>query len=213
MLRSTKFFQWLLVLGLANHVYAANPGQDNPQLRVFVMEDTGSPQLLLDAERTASRVFLRTGVVVDWVNCNPPSPSRCATNLQQRGTLAVRILPESRSRQSEMFGVSFLGPDGTGTYADVFLVPIQRLRESATAVSVSATLGAVMAHELGHLLLGSNAHSPQGIMQAHWQSEQLRDVGKGRMQFTPAQAQRIRSRLFSSKTVPEGLSVVASWKP
>ena len=204
MLRSPKVFVGLLVLGWAIRGCAANAGQNNPQLRVIVMDDAGSPQLVLSAERTASRVFRETGVVVDWVNCY--LPSRCSTSMQP-GTLAVRILSEPRSRPSEMFGVSVLGPDGRGAYADVFLAPIQRLRESTTEVSVSATLGAVMAHELGHLLLGSNAHSSQGIMQAHWQSEQLRDVGKGRMQFTPKEARRIRSKLLL--TTPEG-EMVAS---
>lgn len=209
MLRSKKVFLWLLVLGLAIQSHAAGSRQDNPPLRVFVIDDAGSPQLLLDAERTASRVFLKTGVVVDWVHCSQPFPSRCPTELQP-GTLAIRILPEPRSRPSEMFGVSFLGPGGSGAYADVFLAPIQQLRENATDISVSATLGAVMAHELGHLLLGNNAHSSQGIMQARWQSQQLKDVGKGRMQFTPEQARRIRDKVIFSQTVPERLALEAS---
>ena len=209
MLRSKKVLLWILVLGLAIQSHAAGSRQDNPQLRVFVIDDAGSPQLLPDAERTASRVFLKTGVVVDWVHCSQPCPSRCSAE-PQPGTLVIRVLLEPRTRPSEMFGVSFLGPDGSGAYADIFLAPIQRLRESVTDISVSATLGAVMAHELGHLLLGSNAHSSQGIMQAHWQSEQLRDVGKGGMQFTPEQARRIHNKLIFSQTVPESLAVEAS---
>ena len=198
-----------MICGFEIQGHPASAGQNDPQLHVFVMDDAGSSQLLLDAEHTASRVFLETGVVVDWVNCNLPSPSRCPVSMQP-GNLAVRILPEPRSRPSEIFGVSFLGPDGNGAYADVFLAPIQRLRESTTEVSASATLGAVMAHELGHLLLGSNAHSTRGIMQAHWQSEQLRDIGKGRMQFAPEQARRIRNKLLVAKSAQERSAMVAS---
>jgi hypothetical protein len=29
-------------------------------------------------------------------------------------------------------------------------------------------LGSVMAHEIGHLLLGSHAHAISGIMRGHW---------------------------------------------
>jgi hypothetical protein len=207
--QSTKVFLQLLVFGFAIQGHATNTGQDNPQLRVFVMDNATTSQLLPDAERTASRVFRQAGVVVHWVNCSlaPDCPGDIQT-----GDLVIRMVPHARSLQSEVFGVSFLGSGGVGVYADVFLESIQQLRESANDVSASATLGAVIAHELGHLLLGTNAHSPQGIMQARWQAEQLRNVGQGRMLFTPEQAGRLRNKIVCSHTASEELAVVASLK-
>jgi hypothetical protein len=56
------------------------------------------------------------------------------------------------------FGISFLGGNGSGRYADVFYVTAQRLSK-IFQVNVGYVLDHVMTHELGHLLLGNNAHS------------------------------------------------------
>ena len=66
-------------------------------------------------------------------------------------------------------------------------------------VSLADTLGHVMAHELGHLLLGSNSHSGMGIMRAHWQSEELRRLSRGGLWFTNEQADRMTGKLYRSR--------------
>ena len=48
-------------------------------------------------------------------------------------------------------------------------------------------------HEIGHLLLGLNAHSASGIMQAEWRREQLNRILKNQLVFTPAQAKIMRA--------------------
>jgi hypothetical protein len=54
-------------------------------------------------------------------------------------------------------------------------------------------LGAAIAHELGHLLLGTNSHSPTGIMCGQWDRRFLRLALMGRQLFTPQQAEVIRA--------------------
>ena len=54
-------------------------------------------------------------------------------------------------------------------------------------------LGCVIAHELGHLLLGTNSHSGKGIMQRRWESNQFRQLMTGSLIFTTAQAQLMRA--------------------
>jgi hypothetical protein len=56
-------------------------------------------------------------------------------------------------------------------------------------------LGHVMAHELGHLLLGSNAHAEIGIMRPRWFGQQLRAVERGALFFSPEQALLMRNGL------------------
>ena len=75
-------------------------------------------------------------------------------------------------------GVSFISADGTGCSADLFYEPLQALQRQ-THVVPSAILGHAMAHELGHLLLGMNSHSPTGLMRAHWTSEDLANATVG----------------------------------
>jgi len=58
-------------------------------------------------------------------------------------------------------------------------------------------LGAAIAHEVGHLLLGSAAHSGQGVMRATWEKEQLELASIGELVFTTEQAAKIRSAVTS----------------
>ena len=54
-------------------------------------------------------------------------------------------------------------------------------------------LGDVIAHELGHLLLGTNSHSPVGIMCANWDQDYLRLALRGRQLFSPEQSALMRA--------------------
>jgi hypothetical protein len=55
-------------------------------------------------------------------------------------------------------------------------------------------LGRVMAHEIGHLLLGAN-HTRTGIMQGAWSSRQLDMEAAHGMLFTPEQSHAMKTRL------------------
>ena len=66
-------------------------------------------------------------------------------------------------------------------------------------VNLAEILGSVMAHEMGHLLLGSNAHAISGIMRAHWESGELRRIAMGTLVFLPEQAKRMHIRMDESR--------------
>jgi hypothetical protein len=60
-------------------------------------------------------------------------------------------------------------------------------------------LGSAMAHEIGHLLKGSNSHSPQGLMSAHWYANELRAAAMGSLDFTADDAVLMRPRLVQTE--------------
>ncbi len=62
---------------------------------------------------------------------------------------------------------------------------------------VPIILGCVIAHEVGHLLLGSNSHSGSGIMQGHWERGQIRKAMTGNLPFTPEQVKPIQASTFA----------------
>src|SRR5689334_15085747 len=62
-------------------------------------------------------------------------------------------------------------------------------------VPPSVVLGTVLAHEIGHLLLGRNSHSATGIMRARWQSRDFYAVLKGASGFSAAESKRIREQI------------------
>jgi hypothetical protein len=58
---------------------------------------------------------------------------------------------------------------------------VDRLAQSnGLAVTRGQFLGALMAHEIGHVLIGSGIHSAAGIMKAHWGSRDLPLIRQGR---------------------------------
>jgi hypothetical protein len=91
-------------------------------------------------------------------------------------------------------GVAFVA-NSAGKYADVFFEHVEQLREEKPGVNLGTILGYVMAHEIGHLLLGSNSHSRSGIMQGEWHGDQLRSIALGELLFTAEQAERMRERV------------------
>lgn len=110
--------------------------------------------------------------------------------------LALRIVPFAEAEGDSGLGVAFLAENEPGIYSDVFYPSIEKLCRNFE-VNISLVLGGVMAHEIGHLLLGTHAHTPTGIMCPRWGAQELDRVGKGTLLFTDAQAQKIRARLMS----------------
>jgi len=90
--------------------------------------------------------------------------------------------------------MAFMGEDGRGQQADVFYDRIAKI-ESDQARDRAVLLGAVMAHELGHLLLGPHAHTATGITQARWDEEAVQKVAQGLTGFDVEQSGRIRKRV------------------
>lgn len=119
--------------------------------------------------------------------------------------LGVRLVAQSYRVRNDVFGMAFLSPEGTGCYSNVYYDRTVALRSDQN-VSVAAILGNVIAHELGHLLLGSNSHAPAGIMRARWKDKELRGAAMGTLLFTPDQAENMRGKL---RAASRGLTVAA----
>jgi len=93
----------------------------------------------------------------------------------------------------DVLGTAYPDEKGAGYFAYVFYDRIQELAQRRRLGH--ALLADVMAHEIGHLLLGSTSHSASGIMCAHWNYEELRKVSEGAMSFIPSQSRIMRDRL------------------
>ena len=202
-----------LVLGtfLATLVFPAwartNHGEYS-QLVVSVYDSVGIPRTALaQAEREAEKIFKPAGVNVLWMNCPTAAtrqrdstaltPPDCGL-VEWPNHLALRIVPGTNRFTNEVFGVAFLSGEGVGCYSDVFYDHATGLHAESN-VSVANILGNVIAHELGHLLLGSNSHALSGIMKARWEGKELDRVAKGGLSFNAEQAEHIRERLIDSE--------------
>jgi hypothetical protein len=156
---------------------------------VFVNDGAGLDRSTLRrAEAEATRLLRPSGIQIRWRNC---AETRDCRRPPRSKEFVLHIVPQGTVRSDMVFGEAFLGPDGNGKYADVFF---DRLR-NVKGINIAQLLGAVAAHELGHLLLGSHAHSLIGIMEPSWDAQSLRRISMGDLTFTPEQLRSIRNRL------------------
>ena len=171
------------------------------QVKIAIRNDARIPEsVLAQAVQEAFRIFRQAGVDTVWIVCHS---SNAGTSTQPNclspvdlTQLSLRIVPWSSKMGDSTFGVAFLSDEGVGVYSDVFYPLVEKLH-SDCAASLSRILGHVMAHEIGHLLLGLRSHSALGIMQPQWQGEALRRIGMGTLLFTAEQARSMRESLLA----------------
>ena len=171
-----------------------------PEITVLVYDSARtSPLVLEQAEREASRIFSGAGIGIAWVNCpkGPGNTEKSCHHPLNSGEFVLHIVPNGRTSTDFVFGLSFLDENGAGTYCDIFLKRIEEAQRDL-GTSLPRLLGAVAAHELGHLLLGSHAHSSVGIMTPRWEQETLSSLNRGSLLFTREQAFRMQAHLHGS---------------
>lgn len=167
------------------------------QLDVAVFNDAGvDPQIVREAEDRAAQVFRVAEIEVHWRNAHPEQTAASAEPASsEHGMLvSVRILPCSRDLAADILGLAFIGKGGRGQQADIFYDGIAKLSRSES-LNAAVLLGAVMAHEVGHLLLGSKSHSATGIMQRHWHESDLKLAALGEFGFGTAQKVKMQRRI------------------
>jgi hypothetical protein len=154
-----------------------------------------SPAVLTGAEREAGRILGASGVRAVWLDC-PVGQS--TTSLQERcqkaseaTDISMRVLaaPIQNKFEDNVFGFTVHPVLASVYYENALHLAV---REGAE-FEVPIILGCVIAHELGHLLLGPNSHSPSGIMQGEWRPKQIHLALTGRLHFASQQAKLIRA--------------------
>jgi hypothetical protein len=150
------------------------------------------------ARRTATAILEREGIQIDWLECGKKKVSGavlCSRALQAN-ELVVRIVsvgtPADRPDVGTL-GSAFIDVGGGGgSLATVFADRVLTLAQGAQ-VGVAGLLGKTLAHEIGHLLLGTNHHSAQGLMRASWSAADLRRAGAAQWQFDHEEGKAMRN--------------------
>jgi hypothetical protein len=193
---------------MANSAGAAGVSELAVTVRVYNYADVSS-EVLRGAETEAARIFSAAGINATWVDCSAthvPAQSGLAPAEQNTtgcfapisgAEIALRILsrptPASSAFRDTMFGFA------EGSFvASVFYWRLEKLVYSVhgNQAEIPVILGDVIAHEIGHLLLGSNSHSRTGIMCGKWDPEYLRLAREGFQTFSPEQSARMRSTVL-----------------
>jgi hypothetical protein len=174
----------------------ASGADSSPVIRIRVNNYTeASPATLAGAEREAARILGKAGLQTIWLDC-PPGQSAvipqdpCRESLEATD-IVLRVLSEpfQNKFQDTVFGFAVVP-----VLASVYYDYVAHLARSDDAeFEIPIVLGCDIAHEIGHLLLGSESHSASGIMQERWERGQIRQAVTGTLLFTPEQAKLIQA--------------------
>lgn len=180
-----------------------------PTIIVRVYDVFGAtPEELSRAQAALETALDAADVNVRWRRCHRESVDPCHDRLAAN-ELVIRLMrsPIVDLRISPLaLGYSSLQTaDQRGTLATIYLDRVRSLAQRAHWPA-GDLLGNAIAHELGHLLLGTNAHAEGGLMRPHWtasathhsepadwrfltdESTQIRDAVSGRASGAPVSA-------------------------
>lgn len=172
-----------------------------PRITVLLYNHAGAPlDQIEQAAAVAGGIFERAGLVSDWAVCPKPAGSAAGPSCDEFGKSVIRINLLDREKAQrldtvpEAFGVAFTARSGFGVVAAVFHHRVAEL-ERDWSVDADVVLGHILAHEIGHLLLGFQSHTSSGIMTAHWDEAELVDVERNAFGFYPGQAKKMRRQV------------------
>jgi hypothetical protein len=203
-------------IGMAGDVSAKSHGVKNQpiiRVRIYNYAHVYGPDLRT-AEGGAGYLFARVGIRIAWTVYAQKQGEDQAQPEEPTANFIIRILPAimvARYRhEPDALGQSLV-PSGVhgptpGGIANVFYDRVE-LVSSLWGLFRGEVLGDAIAHELGHLLLGTQ-HSHRGIMKADWTRLDLELASQGELQFSPGEVAALQRGARSLRQNPS-LTVTA----
>jgi hypothetical protein len=183
------------IMGLA-FPEIASASENDPNLTMTILvynQAQAPPAILIGAEREAARILSQAGVRTGWFDCSAGHSDAGSQDICQKGwgpmNIGLRVLAKPTGRlQDTRFGFAVIP-----ALASVYYDYKARFVSDDIGLGLPMILGCAIAHEVGHLLLGPNSHSNQGVMQAEWGKRQIRQALMRDMVFTAEESRLIRA--------------------
>ena len=198
--RIRRFSLLVVLFLLGTQVGAGEERSGRAAVRIYNYAEV-DPEVLRRAEAETARVFRQAGVELQWIEFDMSGAADKAPVVPSDVPVYnLRLLSKSMAgrlpRPARKFGIAL--------QIDAFLF-VHRIRDLArdSGFPLPLVLGHIMAHELGHLLLGENSHSTAGIMSETLRQGEFERAAMGGLLFANDEARRMRSRPISSAP-PEG---------
>jgi hypothetical protein len=158
-----------------------------------------SPDERARALALAGDTLAQANVSATWIDCSRVdgvAPPACLEVLKD-GELVLRI-QDRTSRGPHILGTAIVQETGPSVIASIYAASAGD-RVAKSGLPLWIILGRVTAHEIGHLLLGTNSHAPTGLMQAAWDLKRLHAT---EWQFTRNDAAKMRQRYLARQDDP-----------
>ena len=165
-------------------------------LTISVQDYAGlSPAVITQTEAVVARIYHQIGVDIVWLDVARVAPTmlsdRAAPAVDWESVIHVGLLSAAMEHKLRP-DRGTVGVAITGSHLVRIFVSRVEYLASNSQQDLADVLGHVMAHEIGHLLLGPNAHSTAGLMAAVLDVPR---IGLGGLSFDRRQAAVIRTKL------------------
>lgn len=157
------------------------------QVDVDVFIQKGNwPRSVALPERLASEIFGRIGVHVKWhlgeLPAVPCAGHRCA---------GIRLVDHAPVSATPGAFASARPYGSSGSLISVYQDRVHALITNHPSLS-DALLAYIFAHELAHVMIGSDHHSDTGVLRAEWSNADFAGMETGRLGFTDDDSDFIR---------------------
>jgi hypothetical protein len=153
-------------------------------INVRVRNDAQVPaKLLARAQNAVMTTYAKAGVRVAFGE-NGATITVALITRQQAEKLGHRV---------DVLGFALSSLSGGGKVAYIMMEHVTE-QSKLHQVDPGIVLGSVIAHEMGHLLLPYNSHSPSGVMRPKLGLPEFKKALHGNLLFSETQASQLRSR-------------------
>jgi hypothetical protein len=217
--RHRLFVLGFCVLVPAQRASAAVALLDDVTVRVY--DSAGVPPAVKQtALAVAAYTLAAASFGVEWVPCDdatrrmscavPPAADQFIVRLVR----SIGTAPHAPRGQLPL-GDAFIDRESrSGVLATIYVDRVILLARLA-GIDAATLLGRAIAHEMGHLLLATNAHGTHGLMRPTWSHDELRRQRASDWIFTKEEIAVIRARFQSTTNLqlptPKKLVLNRAW--
>jgi hypothetical protein len=191
----------LAIVTMTLFAAAAAAAEVDPDMQVVIRTYNAARLPEGDVEAavgTATAILKSSDLESTWRGCedafvrNAAHPCAAPLGVNEIAVRIVRMTTDADYRGELSLGYSLVDTaTHSGKLATIYLDRVAWLANAA-GVDRTTLLGRAIAHELGHLLLGTNAHSDSGLMRALWSCADLQRNDGNDWTFAAADTQALR---------------------
>jgi hypothetical protein len=204
------FLLLLLALALASKTNTLSAQTSAIQVQVY--DYTGlSPSALHEFISRTQAILASSGISLEVDAC-ARGAALCESRTGSSRQIVIRVVADwgqnKTNARLEKLGMSVADQNG-GDYGTVFLKPAEETASDAN-LPQTTVLAYAAAHEVGHLLLGAQSHTSQGLMKATWGHDDFQAMTQNRVHFSPEQARELAARYGSSHRTGPGTNTAVA---
>jgi hypothetical protein len=188
-------WNWIVLAGMSIGGVAA---QD--RITVELANAASVPHYVVSRARAmVDFVFERAGFKIDWIETStgdrtPWIPICKDSTDVSRFAVVIRRDEGSARLHDTVLGYAMPFSGMRNRAAVLWQSVFRAAQENADKVDSGMLLGMVIAHELGHLVMGSGTHGT-GVMSANWLRPDFIAIGRRGLRFTPAEMVQLHQGL------------------